>query len=69
MYFYKNGKKIYSGKKSHQEMKFNHIVKENYKNDVNKCKRKYPIWVFIILSVIATLIAIWLVLCFVNKKS
>lgn len=61
MYFYKNGKKV----KRNQE-NFKAAVRENY-SDPNGGK-KCPVWVFIVLGVIAALVAAWLVYCIIKGK-
>jgi H+/Cl- antiporter ClcA len=61
MYFYKNGKKV-----KHQQENFKPAVKENYSstNGAKKC----PTWVFIVLGIIAALVAAWLIYCIVKNK-
>lgn len=69
MYFYKNGKKV-----KHENENFNPATRGNYDmekdeekdddNDVGKC----PIWVFVILGIIALLVMIWLIICIIKDK-
>ena len=62
MYTYdKNGNKVKYYKKNFQS-----IVRENY-GDSNGGK-KCPVWVFIVLGIIAALVAAWLVYCIIQDK-
>lgn len=68
MYFIKNGKKVkYNPQTIPQKPKenFSLTVKEKYKNGNGK---NCPSWVFIVLGVIAILIAIWIVLSIIKDK-
>ena len=61
MYFYKNGKKVKYDKKN-----FKPSVRENY--DGSNGGKKCPVWVFIVLGIIAALVAAWLVYCIIQDK-
>ena len=61
MYFYKNGKKV-----KHLNENFKPIVRENFKG--SDSGKKCPTWIFIVLGIIAVVVAMWLVYCIVNDK-
>ena len=61
MYFYKNGKKVEYDKENFQPS-----VRENYVGSSGG--KKCPVWVFIVLGIIAALVAAWLVYCIIQDK-
>lgn len=63
MYFYKNGKKV-----KHDKENFQPSVRENYGVTDGGGGKKCPVWVFIVLGIIAALVAAWLVYCIVQDK-
>ena len=61
MYTYEKGKKVKHDKENSQLS-----VRQNYggSNGGKKC----PVWVFIVLGIIAALVAAWLVYCIIQDK-
>lgn len=62
MYFYINGKKVrpnYENKEADLE---------KHDNDYDEGNEKCPTYIFILLGIIATLIAIWLIYCIYKDK-
>lgn len=71
MYYNVNGKKVkhndkmskHSSKSQESYVQTNQIV-----GDPSGGGGKCPLWVFIILGIIATLVAVWLIWCIVKEK-
>ena len=68
MYYYEKGKKVRNAQKNFQQQETYsdpNPLKENYESgNGGKC----PTWVFIVLGVIAVMIASWLIWCIVNER-
>ena len=69
MYYYVNGKKTRRNPTpiQHKESLVA-PVREHLQDNGNGGGKKCPTWVFIVLGIVAALIAAWLIYCIVNVK-